>query len=299
MELADVSEIARDCGFQVFSKAVAAGGVVKGLAVPGGAKFSRKDMDNLTELAKTYGAKGLAWIKVGEGEFTGAPVKFFQTEQLQALSQELGAGGGDMMMFVADRKKVVNAALAALRNEMGKRLDLRPPDDFRFVWITEFPLLEWNEEGNCWDSSHHPFTAIHEDDVELLLAADGGPESKLGQVRSLSYDLVLNGVEMASGSVRIHDAAIQKKIFELLGITAEQARERFGFFTEALTYGTPPHAGIAPGIDRLVAKMLGHDNIREVIAFPKTAKAADLMTGAPGAVDPKQLRELGIKHASK
>ncbi|MBN2712553.1 MAG: aspartate--tRNA ligase, partial [Planctomycetes bacterium] len=248
-------------------------------------------------VVEPYGAKGLAWIKYENGEHSGAPVKFFTTEQLMALNERLGMKDGDTMMFLADKPRVVNAGLAALRNDLGKRLELYNKDEFNLVWITEFPLLEWNDDENRWESSHHPFTSVHEDDMELFLNEPLTKESKLGGVRSSSYDLVLNGVELASGSVRIHDSKVQKRVFEILGISDEMAKERFGFFTEALSYGTPPHAGIAPGIDRLVAMMLGYENIREVIAFPKTARAICPMSEAPGTVEAKQMRELGLKFA--
>ncbi len=300
MELADVSEIAAASGFKVFKSVVESGGMVKGLAAPGASGFSRKVMDvELLDIAKTYGARGLAYIKLDGGDYAGAPVKFFSKEQLDALAAKLGAGDGDMMMFVADKPRVVHGALAALRNELGRRLGLIDESAFNFVWITEFPLFEWNEDEGRWESAHHPFTGINPDDREIFLHAPLDAGSDLGRIRSASYDLVLNGVELASGSVRIHDADEQARVFEILGISREQARERFGFFLDALSYGTPPHAGIAPGIDRLVAMMLGYDNIREVIAFPKTAKAIDLMTGAPGTVDPKQLRELGIREVER
>ncbi len=296
LELADVTALARDCGFGVFAKTVAGGGMVKGLAVPGGGSFSRKELDkDLLEVVKPYGARGLAWIKVEDGGFAGAPAKFFKEDELQALAQTLDANPGDVMMFLADKPRVVNASLAALRNHLGARLELYDPASFRFVWITDFPLFEFDEEEARWTSSHHPFTMVHPEDMEFFMQAEATLGGGLDAVRSTSYDLVLNGVELASGSVRIHDAAVQSRVFEILGISREEAKERFGFFVEALAYGTPPHAGIAPGIDRLVAMMLGYDNIREVIAFPKTARAMDPMSGAPSPVTARQLKELGIR----
>lgn len=297
MELGDISDLVTDCGFKVFSATVAGGGVVKGIAVPGAAEGnSRKDLDSMHALIETFGSKGLAWIKVLEKEYNGAPVKFFDTETLDAIRDRLGAKVGDVMMFQADTPKVVHAALSFLRNEWARRLRLTRQGEFRFVWITDFPLMEWSAEDKRWASSHHPFTMVHPDDLPVLMGIASPDDPALGTIRSTSYDLVLNGVELASGSVRIHDAAVQAKVFEVLGISMEEAKDRFGFFVDALRYGTPPHAGIAPGIDRLVAMMLGHENIREVIAFPKTQKAMDLMTGAPAGVDARQLRDLAIRH---
>ncbi len=298
MKLADITDLVKDCGFKVFSATAQNGGLVKGLTVKGcQEKYSRKDLDSLHDEIKCYGAKGLAWIKIlPGGEFNGAPIKFFTPEQLKAISERMGAAEGDIMMFMADTPKIVNASLAALRNIWGAKENLYKKDDFKFTWITEFPLFEWNEEDKRWDSAHHPFTMIFEEDKELLMTAGLDRDSKLGDIRATSYDLVLNGVELASGSVRIHDSAIQARMFEIMGITPEDAQTKFGFFVDALKYGTPPHAGIAPGVDRMVTMMLGYDNIREVIAFPKNAKAIDLMTEAPSPVDPKQLRDLAIKN---
>jgi len=197
---------------------------------------------------------------------------------------------------LADNPKVVNAGLAAVRNFLGRKLGLIAQGEFKMCWVTEFPAFQWSSENKCWEPEHHPFTSVHPDDLALTMEADLSPACGLEKVRSSAYDLVLNGWELASGSVRIHDAALQRRIFDIFRISPEIAKERFGFFVEALKYGTPPHAGIAPGVDRLVAMMLGLDNIREVIAFPKTARAMDLMSGAPGAVEEKQLRELGIRN---
>lgn len=296
LELHDVSDLVRTSEFKVFTSALEEGGIVKAIAAPCGEVFSRKDMDSLIDLAKVYGAKGMAWIKILPTEYQGAPVKFFTPSQIDALRDALGAKPGDMMLFIADRPKVVHAALAAVRNELGKRLNLIPPNEFRFLWVTEFPAFEWNEETRRWDSAHHPFTSIHPDDIPRLMSSGLGPDATLDQIRSSAYDLVLNGVEIASGSIRIHDAELQRRIFEILGISEKEAEELFGFFVEALRFGTPPHGGIAPGLDRLVAMMLGYDNIREIIAFPKNAKAVDLMTGAPSPVMPIQLKELGIRN---
>lgn len=298
MKLSDVTDLVRDCGFKVFAATAQAGGIIKGLVAKGcQEKYSRKDLDGLHEDIKQYGAKGLAWIKIlPGGEYNGAPIKFFSKEELDAIAARMGAGDNDIMMFMADTPKIVNNSLAALRNRWGALEGLTQKEDFRFVWITEFPLFEWSDEDSRWESSHHPFTMIHEEDLPTLMNCDTGKDSPLGNIRSTSYDLVLNGVELASGSVRIHDSEVQSRIFQILGISEEEAKSRFGFFVEALRYGTPPHAGIAPGVDRMVAMMLGYDNIREVIAFPKNQKAMDLMTGAPATVDPKQLRDLAIRN---
>ncbi|MDR0362236.1 MAG: aspartate--tRNA ligase [Planctomycetota bacterium] len=300
LELHDLTDLVREVEFKVFRMAVEQGGIVKGIAIPGGEAFSRRDLDvELLDIAKPYGARGLAWVKIAAGgEYAGAPVKFFRKEQLDAIAGRLGAKPGDAMAFSADTARVANASLAAVRNFLGQvKLGLAKPDDFKFTWVTEFPAFEWSLEDRRWQSSHHPFTSIHPDDVEFMLSAGLDADSGLGRVRSAAYDLVLNGTETASGSVRIHDSRLQRKVFQVLNLSEEQIKERFGFFTDALRYGTPPHAGIAPGIDRIVAMMLGYDNIREVVAFPKNAKAVDLMSDAPGRVDARQLRELGIRNA--
>ncbi len=300
MKLSEITDLVTECGFKVFSAVAASGGVIKALVAKGCQEnYSRKDLDGLHEVIKCHGAKGLAWIKIlPGGEYNGAPVKFFEKEQLDAIAARTGATEGDIMMFMADTAHIVNNSLATLRNKWGEMENLYKKDDFHFVWITDFPLFEWSEEHNRWESSHHPFTMIHPEDADQLLGAENKKGGNLGGIRSTSYDLVLNGVELASGSVRIHDSEIQAKIFSLLGISEEEAKERFGFFIDALKYGTPPHAGIAPGVDRMVAMMLGYDNIREVIAFPKNQKAMDLMTGAPAGVDEKQLRDLAIQNVA-
>lgn len=303
LELSDLTDLAAEAEFKVFSSAIAANGVVKGMVIPGGDSFTRRELDvELLEVAKPYGAKGLAWIKISAGgEYSGAPAKFFRRELLDAIRDRLGAKPGDAMAFSADRLRVVNASLAAVRNHLGRvKLGLARPDDFKFAWITDFPAFEWLPEEKRWQSAHHPFTSVNSEDVGFMMAADASREDcGLDRVRSAAYDMVLNGSEVASGSVRIHDADLQKKVFQALRLSEEEISDRFGFFTEALRYGTPPHAGIAPGIDRLVAMMLGHDSIREVIAFPKNAKAADLMSGAPGTVDVRQLRELGVANVER
>ncbi len=303
LELYALSDLVADVEFKVFRSVLSSGGIVKGIVIPGGDSFSRKELDvELLEVAKPYGAKGLAWIKITpEGEYTGAPVKFFTKEQIDAIAARMGAKPGDAMAFSADSKRVVNASLAAVRNYLGQvKLNLVKPGEFKFLWVTDFPAFEWDQEEKRWVSAHHPFTSVTPEDIEFMMAADHLKEDcGLERVRSAAYDMVLNGSEVASGSVRIHDSELQKKVFQVLNISEDQIRERFGFFTEALRYGTPPHAGIAPGIDRLVAMMVGTDSIREVIAFPKNAKAIDLMSGAPGDVEAKQLQELGIRNLEK
>jgi aspartyl-tRNA synthetase len=303
LELFNLSDLAAGVEFKVFRSAVDSGGVVKGLAIPGGDAFSRRELDvELLEVAKPYGAKGLAWIKISpSGDYSGAPVKFFKKGQMDAIRDRLVAKPGDAMVFSADRERVANASLAAVRNYLGQtKLRLAEPGAFKFAWVTDFPAFEWLPEEKRWQSAHHPFTAVNAEDIDFMMEADPSRDDcGLDRVRSAAYDMVLNGSEVASGSVRIHDAQIQEKVFQVLRLSEAQIRERFGFFTEALRYGTPPHAGIAPGIDRLVAMMLGSDSIREVIAFPKNAKAADLMSGAPGGVDARQLRELGITNIEK
>ncbi|MCC8108494.1 MAG: aspartate--tRNA ligase [Planctomycetes bacterium] len=300
LELHDLSDLVAEVEFKVFRAVLSSGGIIKGIVIPGGDSFSRKELDvELLEVAKPYGAKGLAWIKINaSGEYAGAPVKFFTKEQIDAIAARMGAKPGDAMAFSADSKRIVNASLAAVRNYLGQvKLNLTTPGDFKFTWVTDFPAFEWMPEEKRWQSAHHPFTSVHPDDVDFMMAADPTREDcGLEKVRSAAYDMVLNGSEVASGSVRIHDAELQKKVFQVLNIPEDQIKERFGFFTDALQYGTPPHAGIAPGIDRLVAMMVGTDSIREVIAFPKNARAVDLMTGAPGSVEEKQLKELGIKN---
>lgn len=303
LELYDLTDLANKVDFKVFRSVIDGGGIVKGIVIPGGDSFSRKELDvELLEVAKPYGAKGLAWIKITpEGEYTGAPVKFFKKEQIDAIRDRMGAKPGDAMAFSADKKRVVNASLATVRNYLGQvKLGLAKADEFKFTWVTDFPAFEWDPEEKRWQSAHHPFTSVSPEDVDFMMAADHLKEDcGLDRVRSAAYDMVLNGSEVASGSVRIHDAQLQKKVFQVLNLSEEQIKERFGFFTEALRYGTPPHAGIAPGIDRLVAMMLGFDSIREVIAYPKNARAIDLMSGAPGPVDDKQLKELGIRNVEK
>jgi len=289
MELIDVAEIAKSCGFGVFKSAIEGGGRVRGFVAPQAAeRYSRKDIDGLTDFVKEYGAKGLAFFRVKEGKLDSPIAKFFSEADQQALIAKLGATNGDLLFFVADQPKVTTAALGALRARLGKELKLYDPNEFSCFWVLDFPLVTWNAEENRWDAEHHPFCSIYDEDVPQLT---GDPS----QVRALSYDLVCNGYEAASGSIRIHDPKIQQRVFDLIGISEEEAEKRFSFLLDALRYGAPPHGGIALGLDRWVMLFAGGDNIRDVIAFPKTQKASDLLSGAPGPVDAKQLKELHVK----
>jgi aspartyl-tRNA synthetase len=268
---------------------------VKGLVVPGGAKLSRKNLDDLQEFARRYGAKSLPWIKLGD-ELSSSLLKAMGADVVQQIADAAGAQKGDAVLIVSGKPKVVAASLGALRNEVAKRENLIPSDVYAPLWVTDFPMFEFHEEDGRYYSMHHPFTSPLDEDLELLeRAVEGSETNLLAQIRTKAYDPVINGVEMASGSIRIHRRDVQRLVFKALGMTTEEARERFGFFLDALEYGTPPHGGIAPGIDRLMMVLVGTDNMRDVIAFPKTASAADLMIDAPGAVDPKQLDELHLE----
>ena len=288
MELSDLSDLVADSDFKVFTGALASGGQVKGLAAPGGASFSRREIDDLTKLVAIYRAKGLAWIKVTDKGFESGIVKFFREEVLKAASEQMGAKPGDIMFFVADKPKVVADSLANLRLHLGKKLNLIHPDRFDFLWVIDFPLFNWNEDENRYEPSQHLFTMLPEEDLPLL---DTDP----GAARGLQYDLIINGYESAGGSVRIHEWNVQEKILKIMGVNPEEVVERFGYFVEALQHGTPPHAGIASGLDRLMMLMTGEENIREVIAFPKTQKGLCLLTGAPSEVTDEQLEEISIK----
>lgn len=288
MELHDVSELVKSCGFSVFTNALAAGGSVRGINAEGQGGMPRKKIDALVEFAKGYGAKGLAYLAVNaDGTYKSSFAKFMTQEELKALVQALNGRPGDLLLFAADRNKVVWDVLGALRIEIAKNLGLLKKDDYKFLWVTEFPLLEWDEEEQRYVAMHHPFTMLMEEDYDKL---DTDP----GTVRAKAYDIVLNGTELGGGSVRIHQSDIQSKMFDMLGFTREQAQEQFGFLLNAFRYGVPPHAGLAFGFDRLLMLMSGCDSIRDVIAFPKVKDASDLMTEAPARVDDKQLKELGI-----
>nr|WP_277998273.1 aspartate--tRNA ligase [Zhaonella formicivorans] len=288
IELKDVSEIVANSGFKVFSEAVARGGQVKGINAEGCAHYSRKEIDDLTKLAAVYGAKGLAWIALTPEGLKSPIAKFFTETELNAILERLRAKTGDLLLFVADTPQVVADALGHLRLEFAKRLNLINPQEFNFAWVIDFPLLEWDPEEKRYVAIHHPFTAPLEEDLALL---DTDP----GIARAQAYDLILNGIELGGGSIRIHRRPIQEKMFSLLGLSPEEAVEKFGFMLEAFEYGTPPHGGIAFGLDRMLMLMCGKDTIRDVIAFPKTQSATDLMTQAPSTVANKQLRELHIK----
>ncbi|MBI4839309.1 MAG: aspartate--tRNA ligase [Nitrospirae bacterium] len=301
LELKDVGDLAKDSSFKVFLGALADGGLVKGINAKGLAGYSRKELDDLTEEVKTFGAKGLAWIKVKNG-FESPIAKFFPEQTLKAIAQRLAAEEGDLLLFVADKGKVVNDSLARLRNELGKRLNLIKNDTYKFLWVTDFPLLEWNEDEGRYEAMHHPFTSPADEDIEKLLSLNfSDPElstvhrSLFTEVKAKAYDIVLNGFEIGGGSIRIHKKDIQDKMFELLNISADDANSKFGFLLEALEYGAPPHGGLALGLDRLVMILAGAQSIRDVIAFPKTQKAVCPLSNAPSTVDGKQLRELSIK----
>jgi aspartyl-tRNA synthetase len=293
LELRDVADLAAKGTFKVFLDALQTGGMVKAINGKGMAGLSRKEIDMLTAEAQSFGAKGLAWIKVKNG-FESPIAKFFQEDVLRSMADRLGAEEGDLMMFVADKRSVVYDVLSRMRLELGKRLGLIQPG-YRFAWILDFPLLEWDEEEQRFQAMHHPFTSPLDDDAEKMRGGDLGDRSVLAPLRAKAYDIVLNGYEIGGGSIRIHKQDVQKRMFEILNISEEDARVKFGFLLDALQYGAPPHGGIALGLDRLVMLMAGATSIRDVIAFPKTQKAACMMSGAPSVVDIKQLRELHIK----
>ena len=287
-ELCNLSEILKDCGFKVFAGAVADGGSVRAINVKGGAKFSRKEIDSLVEFVKSYRAKGLAWLKWNEsGEISSSYAKFLTDAENDAIKSAVGAEAGDLILIVADKNSVVFDSLGALRCECAKRLGLLDPFDFKFLWVTEFPLLEYSEEDGRFYAKHHPFTSPMDEDLQYI-------DSDPGRVRAKAYDIVLNGTELGGGSVRIHDAKIQSKMFSVLGLSEEEAKEKFGYLLDAFKYGVPPHGGLAFGLDRLVTLMLGLEDIRDVIAFPKVQNASELMTRCPSEPDGKALEELGI-----
>jgi aspartyl-tRNA synthetase len=287
LEIEDVSDLVGEVDFGVFKDTIAAGGKVKAIRLPGGA-LSRAQIDALPEVVKTYGAKGLAWVR-RKAEGWQSPIAKFINEATQAtITSRVGLEVEDLVFFVADREKVVHDALGALRLHLAKICDLIPKDTYRFLWVTEFPAFEYDEKEGRWFSMHHPFTSPRLDHVDYLTTDPS-------KVYARAYDVVLNGIELGGGSIRIHDTAVQQKVFDLLGLSPEESQLKFGFLLEALTYGTPPHGGIALGMDRLVMLLSGSDSIRDVIAFPKTQKATDLMTTAPSRVDPKQLDEVHIR----
>lgn len=287
MELCDVAAVAAKSEFSVFKQALESQGQVRGICVPGGGRWSRKDIDNLTEFVKIYGAKGLAWAKVSGDALEGPIAKFFSGQAGQELMTAMSAKDGDIMLLVADRSSIVTAALGALRVECAKRMDIIPRGKFAMAWITDFPMFHYNQEEKRWEAEHHMFTMPKEEHLEYL-------ESDPGRVLGQLYDLVANGSELASGSIRIHRRDIQERVMKVVGITKEEAQKKFGFMLEAFEYGAPPHGGIAPGVDRLLTMITGGDSIRDVIAFPKTTSGSGLMEGSPSEVDERQLKELHI-----
>ncbi len=299
MELQDLSATLEGTDFGPYASALASGGEVKGIVVTGGAALSRKVLDDLQEFAKRYGASGLAWVKLGD-ETSSSLLKALGPELVAGLASTAQAQKGDALLIVAGKPKVVAASLGALRNEVARREKLIPANVYAPLWVTEFPMFEYHEDDDRYYAMHHPFTSPVDDDLTLLeRAVEGGETSLLGEIRTKAYDPVINGVEMASGSIRIHRRDVQRLVFMALGMTTEEARSRFGFFLDALEFGTPPHGGIAPGIERLMMVLVPTENIRDVMAFPKTASAADLMIDAPGEVDAKQLEELHLKVVEK
>ncbi|MCP4609444.1 MAG: aspartate--tRNA ligase [Planctomycetes bacterium] len=293
MKLKDISDFAKQSSFKVFTSVIEKGGIVKGLCAPGGEKYSRSDIEKtLTAFVADYGAKGLAWAKVkSENDklsLLGGSAKFFSPEAQQQIIELFGAKGGDLLLFVADTEAAANKALGPLRCKLARDLELYDPAAFEFVWVVDFPLFEWNEEQKRYDSLHHPFTSPIEEDLGKL-------ETDPANICSQAYDIVVNGSEIGGGSVRIHNPVTQQKVFDLLNISREQSQQQFGFFLKALDYGAPPHGGIAFGLDRLVMLLTGTENIRDVIAFPKTQRGQCLLTDAPGEVDQKQLDELNLR----
>ncbi len=289
MEIKDFTKELANCGFGVFKNVIAKGNVVRGLCITGGAKFSRSEIDGLTKFVGEFGAKGLAWMKITANGAESNIVKFFTKEEIDTIINKLEAKDGDLVVFLADEVDIVAQGLGALRLKMGKQLGLIDKNKFNFLWVVDFPLFAWDKEEKRWVANHHPFTAVKDEDVDKLT------QEKAGEAKARAYDVILNGVELGGGSIRIHKSDMQSKVFNLLNITEESAKEKFGFLLDALTYGAPPHGGLAIGFDRLCALLIGEESIREVIAFPKTQKAICPLSNAPSEVAEKQLRELGIK----
>jgi aspartyl-tRNA synthetase len=306
MELKNVTDVVKGCGFGVFTGAIENGGSVRGINVKGQGAMPRKKIDALVDFAKGYGAKGLAYIAIGEdGTIKSSFAKFMTDDEMKALVAALDGENGDLLLFAADRDKIVFSVLGALRCEMASQLELVSKDDYRFLWVTEFPVFEWSDDEERYQAMHHPFTMPMEEDLEMLeqslaemesgKAFTESKESGMSKARAKAYDIVLNGVELGGGSVRIHQDDIQEKMFKLLGISEEDANDRFGFMLTAFKYGVPPHAGLAFGLDRMIMLMTGAESIRDVIAFPKIKDASCLLSDAPSSVDKKQLEELCIE----
>lgn len=292
MELIDITEEVKDTQFKVFNETAKNGGLIKGINAKGCGSYSRKDIDDLTKFVSVYGAKGLAYFIVNEDGVKSPIAKFFNSEEIATILEKFQAKPGDLLLLVADKPKIANESLGHLRLELGKRLNLINPEELNFLWVVDFPLLEWDEEEKRYFAMHHPFTSPNLEDLQLM---DKAP----GEIRAQAYDMILNGVEIGGGSIRIFQRDIQEKMFDLLGLSPEEAKEKFGYLLEAFEYGTPPHGGIAFGIDRLVMLMAGKDSIRDVIPFPKTQSAVDMMMDAPSEVSLKQLKELHIKPVAK
>ncbi len=288
-ELHDLGDIVKDCDFGVFTNALASGGKVMGVNINGYSdKFSRKDIDKITENVKTFGAKGMVWIRVEEAEIKSSVSKFFSQEELGRIAGEFDAKPNDLILIVADKKEIVWASLGFLRRDMASKLGLLDPNDFKLLWVTDFPMFEWSEEEGRYQAMHHPFTSPKKEHIHYLETGE------LDKIYADAYDIVINGYEAGGGSIRIHDRALQRKIFEVLKLSEEDIRTRFGFFIEAFSYGAPPHGGLAFGLDRLCMLLLGTDDIRQVIAFPKNQNAQDIMSDAPTTVTDKQLEELSV-----
>jgi aspartyl-tRNA synthetase len=295
MELKDLSGDLQDTDFAPFAEILKTGGAIKCVVAKGKTDYSRKQLDELQEFVKRYGAGALAWIKLGD-ETTSSLLKVLGAEKIEQLAKATEAEKGDVVLIVAGKKSVVAQSLGALRIEIARRENLIPKGVYKPLWVTEFPMFEFNEETGNYDAMHHPFTSLMDEDVpKFKRAIEDGETDLLGEIRARAYDVVINGYEIGSGSIRIHQREIQNLIFKALGLTPEKARERFGFFLESLEYGTPPHGGFAAGIERLTMLLCETENIRDVLAFPKTASAQDLMMDSPGVVDNSQLKELGIK----